>query len=259
MSICPIGKLFGVVEMEFPIVAICLVTIFLAGLTQGFAGFGYSQIIVPIIAFFYAPQLIIPVALLHSVVLNLLVLWDSHRSVNIGVIVPLLLSAIFGIPIGTYLLLVLNPNIIKMLIGILIIVSSAAMLFGFRKRITKEKLVLLPVGFLSGILNGSTTMSGPPVILLFSNQGFEKDAFRANLCAYFFTLNILTVPAYIVGKLIDHQSLINTLFTLPVMVFGVVLGIMISKKVHNELFQKIALITLMLIGVAALISGAMML
>ena len=30
-------------------------------------------------------------------------------------------------------------------------------------------------GFISGVLNGSLSMSGPPIVLFFSNEGFDKN------------------------------------------------------------------------------------
>jgi len=105
-----------------------------------------------------------------------------------------MLGGLIGIPIGTFILLVIDPQFIKFVIGILIIIFGCALLFEIGKKVKNEKWALGPVGLLSGILNGSVSMSGPPVILFFQNQKLDKNEFRANLIGYSLFLSIITVP-----------------------------------------------------------------
>ena len=64
-------------------------------------------------------------------------------------------------PWGTYLLLILDESILKISIGIIIIISAWALYTGYRVNIKNQNLGNAVAGFISGLLNGSLTMSGP--------------------------------------------------------------------------------------------------
>jgi len=46
-------------------------------------------------------------------------------------------------------------------------------------------------GFFSGLLNTSTSMSGPPVLILLAGQGLPKDQFRRTLVSFFFVSGLV--------------------------------------------------------------------
>ena len=52
---------------------------------------------------------------------------------------------------------------------------------GVRRPIASERAIGLPFGAGLGLLYSVTTISGPPLALLFNNQGLAKREFRAAL------------------------------------------------------------------------------
>lgn len=239
-----------------PAILVGASAVFVAGFTQGFVGFGFSQVAIPIMASFIPTKEAIPIAVFESVILNLLIIRDTRRYINFRRMWALMLAGITGIPFGTYLLLILDVDLLKFFIGIIIVLSSIAILTGFRVNIKNEKLASIPIGFFSGILNGSTTMSGPPVILFFSNQELDKQTFRANLVTYFFILGLMTIPPYFIGKIINFSVLKYSVIFVPFVISGTLTGMKLSKKVDDKIFRNIALIILIIIGVITTVSGA---
>jgi uncharacterized protein len=231
------------------------IVIFVASFVQGFSGFGFSQVAVPVMSFFMLPSRFIPVALLQSIVLNIIILIESRKNLDFKKLIPLTIAGALGIPLGTYLLIVLNPEIIKLTIGAIIILSSLALFIGFEKPVTNEKFAYIPIGIVSGILNGSITMSGPPVILFFAYQGVEKAKFRANLVMYFFLINIVTVPTYLFGGLIDIGIIKYAIITLPALIVGTICGAIVSRFTKDAIFKKITLILLIALGALSLITA----
>src|SRR5207244_10773165 len=94
---------------------------------------------------------------------------------------PILVGLLPGIGIGAWALASLQPGWIKfgtyMAILPLILVQAA----GWRRPIRSTWLVGLPFGTGLGILYSVTTISGPPLAILFNNQGLVKNEFRAGL------------------------------------------------------------------------------
>ena len=232
-----------------------LLAIFLAGITQGLTGFGFALVSVPIVIIFLSPKIVVPIVIMHSILINTVILFEARKWVDLKRIWPLMIAGIVGMPLGTYLLIVLDVGVLKMFIGAVIIPFAIAFLIGFKKQIKNEKVAFAPVGFISGFLMGSTTLAGPPVILFFVNQGVEKQTFRANLAAYFTVLALVTIPAFALGGIITTAVIKYAIWFLPATIFGAITGIKLAHKVEEKLFRNIALIVVTIAGLLSIASG----
>lgn len=237
------------------VVFISAVVIFLASFVQGLSGFGSALVMVPLLVNFMPPAMVVPISLLSGTVINLLLSLRERRHLQGKLVVALLIPAVIGLPLGVLLLLFAEGDLIRVIIGLIIIASALLLLTGFRLRIRREKIALIPAGFVSGLLNSSVSMSGPPLILLFQNQRMRKNHFRANLVTYFLALNLFTIPLFMIGGLFDETILVISAAAIPSIVIGIYLGSRISNKVDQDSFRKVVLILIILSGLSALISG----
>jgi uncharacterized membrane protein YfcA len=229
--------------------------VFLASLVQGLTGFGSALVMVPILVNFMPPRMVVPLSLLSGTVINLILALRERRHLQGKMVATLLIPALIGLPLGTLLLLFAEGNLIRIVIGVIIITSALLLVAGFRFDIRREIHALIPAGFLSGLLNSSVSMSGPPLILLFQNQRMPKDLFRANLVTYFLAVNLFTIPAFMIAGLFDERIIAVWAAVIPSIVIGISLGSLISKKVDQVSFRRLVLILVALSGLSALISG----
>ncbi|MBN1389038.1 MAG: sulfite exporter TauE/SafE family protein [Candidatus Thermoplasmatota archaeon] len=227
----------------------------LACFVQGLVGFGSGLIMVPILVLMIDPRVVVPATLMNGLVMNGVLAIEARRSIQSRRIAPILLGAVIGLPLGTFLLLILPGDILKVAIGSVIVIFGSILLSGISIRMKKEKVIGVPVGFISGVLNGSISMSGPPVILFFSDLGVKKANFRANLVTYFFLLNILTLIAFAVAGLIHEEVLVLFAVTLPASLVGIYVGTRVSKVVKEALFRKLALVLVIAAGLLSLAMG----
>ena len=237
------------------IIAVCSLVIFLAALNAGLTGIGYALISLPILIIFLPPKPVVSIILILSIILNLIVLIEARRSVDLRRIWTLIAAGVVGMPFGTHLLKVADVNLLKVLIGAVITGFALALMKGFSRKVKHEKLALLPVGLTSGFLNGATAICGPPVILFFTNQGMEKQAFRANVVAYFLILNMFTIPYFILNGLITPPIIQASLTLAPAMILGAVSGIIFSRRVREDIFRRIVLIIVALTGLFSIAAG----
>jgi hypothetical protein len=86
-----------------------------------------------------------------------------------------------GIAIGASILASLQPGWIKLGTYTLILPLILLQAAGWRRPIRATWLVSVPFGSALGILYSVTTISGPPLAMLFNNQGLVKTEFRAGL------------------------------------------------------------------------------
>ena len=118
------------------------------------------------------------------------------------------------------------------------------MLKGFKIHFKKEKVSYVITGVISGVLNGSLSMSGPPIVLFLNNEGYNKNEFRANLALYSIVTNILTIFTYIVSGLFSKHIIKISLIGVIPLILGSYFGIFMAEKIENKHFKKITLILL---------------
>ena len=125
-------------------------------------------------------------------------------------------------------------------------ISSAVML-------GQHKGIEVGLGLLSGWLGGCVAQSGPPVVFLALARGWEKDAFRANLMAYFLALNVVALLAYWRLDLLTRPGMTLSLAALPSALLAVALGLWIKRRVDETAFRRIVLVVVILVGLAGLL------
>lgn len=226
-----------------------------SALLQGLSGFGFSILAVPLITLFIAPKTAVPILMLYSIIINLVVLYSARKEIDLKKIWLLLLAGIIGLPFGARLLVSLDGNILKIGIGILILIFGTLLLLGYRKELKHEKIAMIPIGIISGLLSGSISISGPPIIIFLANKQLGKHSFRGNLALYFFLLNIFTIPVFWLNGLFTKEVISHSVTFLPGLLVGVIAGNLLSHKVQEQHFKKFTLILLLIMGVLAIVSG----
>ena len=164
-------------------------------------------------------------------------------------------ASVLAVPVGVLFLSLVPANAIKTMAGVLIVLVSLAMLSGRSFRVRSERLAYLPIGFLSGFLNGSISMSGPPVALFMSNQNIEKDRFRANITAYAVILNVFTLATFLVSGMLKVGLTARLGCSALAMVAGVALGIAFAARIDQALFKRLTLILILSAGIWTLVTA----
>jgi uncharacterized membrane protein YfcA len=232
-----------------------ILIIFLAGLTKGLTSFGLALVSVPLLVILISPKIVVPLILIYDAMTNMIILLASRKWVEIKRIWPLMITGIIGIPFGTYPLMVLDIRTYKVFIGFIITLFATAFLMGFNRKIKNEKLSFATIGFLSGLLSGSTAMSGPPIILFFTNQGVAKHPFRANVVAYFIVLDLATLIAFTISGLMTKEVINYAILLIPGLIIGAFTGMKLVHKVDEKLFRNITLLVVTVAGLVSIASG----
>ena len=157
------------------VLAFC--TVLVAAFVRGVSGFGLALILAPILLLLMNAKSTVVVNLLLAIISNLVVLPLSFRQIYIKGILPMVVFTIPGIIIGTWIITIIDPLILKIVIGTVTVISVMPLAVGISKTFRKEKLVGGFSGFLSGLLGASTSLGGPPVVLFMHNQNYESSCY----------------------------------------------------------------------------------
>jgi len=225
-----------------------------AGFIQGLTSFGLSMVAIPLLILIMPLQEVVPTIIVLAMLTNALVIVTSRKEIKFRKFGLLIMMGILFMPLGAYSLRYLNPNYLQLCFGILITIFSLLLILKKTFPIKHEKAGYMVTGSISGFLNGSLSLSGPPIVIFLSMQGTNKDSFRANLSVYFIILNILTTVVFIANGLLNRVVFERILYLAPALVIGVLAGIFVSKKVKDEAFRKVVLVLLLISGVWTTIS-----
>ena len=232
-----------------------VLVIFASSCIQGMTSFGFSLLAVPLLGLFMPLSIIVPMLVLYSLLLNFMILIQIKGKADFKAIGLILVTGMIATPLGAYLLKSVNPNILKFSVGVVILLSGIFMYRGYKIQMKNKTLSFLTTGFMSGLLNGSISMSGPPVILFMTNEGVEKKQFRTNLTSYFFILNIVTLGVFIMNGQLGSDVLKVSLSLLPGLVLGVVSGVFLGNKTKEDSFRTVTIILIMAMGLLSIVSS----
>jgi len=216
---------------------------FLAAIVNGGLGYGFSSITVPVALVFYSNRVLNPALVLVEVALNCYLLFLSRKSVPLvwRRVVPILIGLSSGVLIGSQLLSVAHPEWLKLFTYAVILPLIFLQAGGVRRPIQSEHLLGVPFGAGVGVLYSLTTISGPPLALLFNNQGYIKQEFRAALAIIRVAESSLTAIAYYWLGLYSANSIQVLISILPSVIFGVSLGMFVIRQMPAETFRRICM------------------
>ncbi|MGV8146630.1 MAG: sulfite exporter TauE/SafE family protein [Alkaliphilus sp.] len=240
---------------ELLLMIIIFSVIFIAGCVQGMTSFGFSLLSLPILSMIVDIKTIVPMLVIFSLIMNSIILYKIRKHMKLKDIYLLIIVAALTTPLGAKLLINMDKEILQILVGILVTLSAILMHYGYKISIKNEQLAHIPVGFMSGLLNGSVSLSGPPVILFLTNQGVEKQVFRATLTAFFWLLNIVTIFTFYFNDLITREVLKTTAIAVPALIAGVLLGVYFGNTVKDQIFKKITTVMIISMGILSVITA----
>lgn len=230
-------------------IAISLVT-GIAATLQSAVGFGFNLLAGPILIVLYDdPAITVPALVLSWFPIGIALVIRNHRDINYRRIAWWIGPALPCALIGVVMLRDLPEETMRRVVGTVTIVSAVLITLKLTKPVKREWPWMLGAGAISGVLAGSTGMSGPPVVLFGVNQGWPTAGFRATLFLYFSFLATFTLSCFAYESMIKQPSLDMAIAAIPGMVFGFFAGSALSKHVSALLFRRIAIFLLIIAGV----------
>ena len=228
--------------MDSSFLALALITFFAAFVT-GALGYGFSSLTVPVGLLFFASRILNPALVLIEVFINLYVLVINRASVPAvwRRVYPILIGLLPGVALGSYLLASIHPGWLKFATYTFLLPLILIQAAGVRRPIRAERALGLPFGAGLGFLYSVTTISGPPLAVLFNNQGLVKQEFRAGLGLIRVVESVLTAIAYYHLGLFTAQSLEITWLIVPGVLLGIPLGAWAIRRLDAETFRRVCM------------------
>src|ERR1700681_793673 len=214
-----------------------------ASFVNGALGYGFSSLTVPVALVFYTNRVLNPALVVIEVFINLYVLFINRESVPAvwKRVFPILIGLLPGVAVGAFLLASLHPGWIKFVTYTALLPLILVQAAGLRRPIRSERLIGLPFGTALGFLYSVTTISVPPLAILFNNQGLVKNEFRAGLALIRVAESSLTAIVYYHLGLFVAESRDVLWVIVPSVLVGIPLGTYVIPQMPSETFRRICM------------------
>ncbi|HEX7169200.1 MAG TPA: sulfite exporter TauE/SafE family protein, partial [Rubrobacter sp.] len=210
---------------------VALFAALLAGIVTGLTGFGLALISTPILLFVYEPRTVVVLTAIFSIFINAAVVWDSWHEARRRLSLALFVPALLGIVVGAELLGVIDPDYVRLGVGMIVIFSAMLLVRDVRLPGANTRWGTLVAGSASGALTTSTGLAGPPIVLLLASRGLPKHEFRGTSALYFLPISIAGLAVLAFRGLVDSSEVPLGLLLVPAAIVGKAVGTALLKHV----------------------------
>ena len=219
---------------------------FLAGIVNGVTSFGGNLFAVPLMTLVMEAREAIIFGCITGTAITMSIAVFHHRDLPKPEFLLACLGHAAGIPVGMIIL--------EMAPAKLIFFAASAILLLFlvwqgvsghmRKAFRAPLWAVVPVGVISGILFGSTSMGGPILAMYAVLRGWNKEitiSMLSTMAAV--SMLFLTILQWSNG-LYTPQMLHDAAWAVPCAILGVLVSIPIIRRINPDIFRKLVLLML---------------
>jgi hypothetical protein len=229
-----------------------------AALCQSLTGFGFALVMVPLLSLAWDVKSAVVTSTVLGTVVLLPLLFEARRHVRLATAAALVAGSLAGVPAGILLLDWIDPEALKILVGVTVVAASVLVYRVREVRATRAGVIpAVAAGAVSGILGGSTSMSGPPAVLYLLGTEKDVEAFRGTILAFFLPMGLVTIVGFAVVGRVTPDVVRISVIALPALVVGLVIGAWLRYRVREELFRLLVLLFLILTSIGVIISASL--
>jgi uncharacterized membrane protein YfcA len=219
--------------------AFLLASAFIAALARGFSGFGAALIFLPLAATVVEPKIASPLLLITDAVLALGFIPNAFRTADKREVSIMGVGAAVGIPVGTVLLVRMDPVHIRWAVVVLATAMLALLVSGWRYRGKPTAPLTFGVGAFAGVGSGAAQVGGPAVIAYWLGSTTPPTIIRANIILYFAISTAIAIVSYFFGGVLTLVVFKLCLVVGPVYALGLFIGARLFGIADESVFRRI--------------------
>jgi uncharacterized protein len=229
------------------------VATFLGAVVAGVAGFAFGLIASAVWLHVITPAQSAALIAAFAILIQGATLWNLRHALQIPRLVPFIVGAAVGIPLGATVLNWATPTQMRAFIGLALILFSVYSL-------VRPKLPSVPggrtadglVGVLSGLFAGGTGLAGLPIIVWATLRRWSKDEQRAVFQPVAIVIFVMTLAWFGGTGMVTTETLRLFAIGLPAVAIGTWLGLKLYGKLNEATFRVVVLVLLLLSGLTLL-------
>jgi uncharacterized membrane protein YfcA len=230
--------------------------VFAGAFVSGLAGFAFSAVAGAILLHVFPPLEAVPLMIACSVGVQATNLWALRKNIQWKAGLVLIVGGLVGIPIAVYLLQNADTRTFRMGFGLLVAFYAGYTLFrptltSLRQMESRRRNIL--VGFGGGLIGGLTAMPGAVPTIWCDMHGLSKTQQRGLVQPFIAAMQIFALALMLSRNDLSSKVLIDFAISLPALVAGTMLGILMFRNVNEMTFRPIILVMLFFSGLSLVI------
>lgn len=243
--------LTSLLELSLPVFLVALLVTLLAGIVRGYAGFGFSAIVVAVLSQFLPPSEVVPIVLFLEIAASVHMFPSVWHLIDRRALLYLMLGSFFSLPAGVLLLANLDENLMRLLIALLILIASLMIAMGFRIAAAGDKMNLA-TGVVSGAMTGAAGVGGLAIVTMFLSSAANMAVARATLVAVFFISDSYAIAVGTWQGLIDLPVIYRSAILVLPLALGVNIGSRLFHRSNHDAARKFAVKLLIVLSLLTL-------
>ncbi len=224
----------------------------LGGMVRGFSGFGGALVITPVLSIVVGARIAVPAVVLMMLFSTLQLVPSTWPHVRWPRQWALSVAGCIGVVLGGFVLLRIDPELLRRAISAITAVSALLLMTGWRYEGAHSNTVAAAAGGLGGFISGAASVGGPPVVaFLLAGPGSPAEI-RAAISYYFVFTQSVGLIFYGSTGLLGLQTLIVAALITPTLLIGTWIGARLFVLASETIFRRFALILLVAIGLVTL-------
>jgi uncharacterized membrane protein YfcA len=233
--------------------ALAVVTVIVAGVVRGFTGFGSALLMVPILALLWSPTTAVTTAFGVGIMASLQLVPKAARQANWREIGPMAVATVLVTPLGTMILLGVEPAVMRRIIAALILLVTLVFLWGWQYRGPRGPGPGFLAGATGAIINGVAGVGGPAVVLYLISLPDSVAVQRANIVVQISLMGFVGLVYLALADVVGRADLIRIAALALPMLLGTTIGSHLFRRLPNTLFRVVVLWTLVVVSVCVLV------
>lgn len=225
----------------------------LAGFVQGMSGFGGGIIAVTLLSLFLPLQVIVPLSIITSLVMNLVVTYRYRKACEYNILASMLLAALPGIALGIYVLTFISNSYAKLAIGILLLLF-VGWKYSYRKAAQGQDHLWQRslASFTAGFTFGATSLGGPPMAIYVLHAGWSPHKILGTTGLFFFFVSCLSIPGLAMANLLSFSLVKYAIILITSTTLGIYASFRFTKKNEMTSFVRSLLIVIFISAILCL-------
>ena len=224
----------------------------LSGVMHGYTGFGAALFMVPLLTLLFGPVDAIVLMVVIAIFGSAQLYPRAASNAQWRQLIPVILAVTFSTPLGVYLLFSLDADTVRRAMGGFVLLAALILMSGWVYKGPRGIVASMIAGGLSGVVNGSTGVGGPPLAIYFLSAPSPPAVQRANIVIAVTTIVSISLVSLIVAGAVDGEAFMRGLVLIPAYVAGTWFGSYLFTIAPQEYFRRVALWLLLVTGVGIL-------
>lgn len=221
----------------------------LIGLSKGGMGAVLVVLTTPLLSLVMPVQSAISLALPLLLIADGFALWVFWRKWDLHYVRLMLLPGALGVAVGSVILAVLPDFTLRRILGVFTLVFILYRLFAsrltglaYRPRVWHG----YAAGAASGLGSALANTGAPPFTAYMLLQRVPPIVFAGTTTLFFAIINALKLPGLLITGIFDLEQFVATLWVLPTIPVGVLLGRWLIERINPVAFERLLLVLLAL-------------